>query len=132
MKTTILSVIAFLIIGVLSPGCEKEDGDTYPVNNKLILIPENPTPQDEIKIIEKEASTCEILSVVVSTDNKIEYTRRFNSSIMMPCSMFTDTVSLGYLQSGDYTIYYSLIDLALQTNDSILEISKLNFTVTGK
>ena len=120
-----------LIIGVLSPGCEKENDNPNDVNNKLILIPENPTSQDEIKIIEKDVCEYDLLSVVI-TANKIEYTRRFNSSIAAPCLIVTDTVSLGHLQTGDYTIFYSLIDFAIQTNDSIVETSSLSFTVAEK
>lgn len=131
MKTAILSVIVCLIIGVLSQGCEKKNGDTYPINDKLILIPENPTSQDEIKIIEKEVCKYDLLSIV-RTANMIEYTRRFNSMIMAPCLILTDTVSLGHLQAGNYILFYTLIDNAIQTNDSIVETSKFSFTVAEK
>jgi hypothetical protein len=117
------------MIGVFSPGGEKEKDNTAFLNHHLRIYPVNPRAKHEIKIIEKEASSCETLFVKVNDDNRIEYTRRFDSRLLLPCLSFTDTVSIGHLPAGNYTILYKLIDTALPTSDSIIETSGLSFRV---
>jgi hypothetical protein len=119
------------MIGVFSQGCKKENNNTYELNDKLSIFPGNPDAHDEIQIIDKEASSCKTLRIVVSADNIIEYTKRFDSRMLMPCFGYTDTVSIGRLQAGNYTVLYTLIDTAIPTRDSIIETSRHSFRVRG-
>ena len=49
---------------------------------------------------------------------------------MAPCQIVNDTVDVGTLTQGDYTIVYQLIDEAhLMNSDSITESGTLEFTV---
>ena len=129
MKTTFVLLIVCLMMG-FNQGCQKEK--EYILSSNLSIIPENPGTEDEIQIVEKDASSCETLSIALTAGNNIEYTRRFNSMLAMPCLIYTDTVSLGHLEAGNYKLLYTLIDKAYQTNDSIVERSIFSFDVSEK
>ncbi|MCK5856912.1 MAG: hypothetical protein KAG64_05445 [Bacteroidales bacterium] len=130
MKTKLMYAIILMLIGILFQSCEKNKSDSIELYNGIIILPKNPTVHDEIIIIE-EILSCDILRLAIIDENNIEYKRYSDSRIAAPCYLKLDTVSLGQLQEGYYTINYSLIDLAILTSDSIVNTDKFHFYVTG-
>ncbi len=129
MKTSLIYVVIFMLIGMLNQGCEKNTNDSNHLYHGLTVLPENPTAQNEIMIIE-EVSSCSFLRPVIINGNSIEYKRYYDSRIAAPCYLEMDTIPLGQLSTGHYTIMYSLIDLAITTSDSIVDTDEVSFNVT--
>ena len=128
LSINISHFIILIIFVLVIQSCEKGDNEEYNKDIKLTIYPEYPTAQDEIKIIE-EICTYELLKPVIIKEDTIEYKRYFNSSMGMPCLLTMDTVSLGQLEEGHYTITYSMIDISHQISDSIIEADTMHFYV---
>jgi hypothetical protein len=83
------------------------------------IIPENPTTNDQIKLVVFDDCTYNILSGVTRTDNTIDIQKQFNSMMKWPCVMKNDTILIGKLPVGSYNVNYTLIDISQQVPQNI-------------
>lgn len=88
------------------------------------LIPEKPSVNDEIKLIVLDDCTYNVLSGVNQYAKNIVIEKKFNSMKKMPCVQKNDTILIGKLAEGAYTIDYKLIDEStIVTNPIVLSFS---------
>lgn len=92
----------------------------------MMIIPQNPASTDEIRLIILGDCTYNVLSGVTKSGNTIEIQKTFNSMMKWPCVMTNDTILIGTLQEGKYTVNYKLVDLSTQVTDKIAA----NYTFT--
>lgn len=83
------------------------------------IIPENPTSSDDISLVVFEDCTYNILSGVTRNGKTIDIRKQFNSMMKWPCVMKNDTIRIGKLPEGTYTVNYKLVDISTYTNDPI-------------
>jgi len=79
--------------------------------HNMKIIPEKPTSNDEIKLVVCDDCTYHVLSGVNRTGQTIEIEKQFNSAMKWPCVIKNDTITIGKLDSGTYTINYKLVDV---------------------
>jgi len=102
--------------------------------DSLKIIPNNPTSQDEVMIICKYVlpqSSCKLDSFTFSiSNNEINIDADHSmGSAMFPCYNSSDTISLGNLAIGNYTLRYILFAYSGSVfYDS--DTANINFTVT--
>lgn len=86
-------------------------------DHNMKIIPANPSSNDQIKLVVFDDCTYNTLSGVIRRDNAIEIRKEFNSMMKWPCMMKNDTILIGKLPEGTYTVNYKLIDLSTQVTD---------------
>jgi len=96
-----------------------EDQLTNLADHNMKIIPEKPTSNDEIKLVVFDDCTYNILSGVTRNGNTIDIQKQFNSMMKWPCVIKNDTIPVGKLPSGTYTVNYKLVDLATNVSDPI-------------
>jgi hypothetical protein len=94
------------------------------------LLPDSPNSATEVKLVIYNDCTYNLLSNVSRNGNIIAIEKRFNSMMKLPCMMVNDTISLGKLPAGTYTVNYELIDLATQPKKTIALGISFKFPVT--
>ena len=129
METRLIYVLFVMFIGMLFQSCEKNTTDYHEINSGLKIYPENPKVGDEVFILE-EICSYEMLNPLTINENTITYTRHYNFYTKQPCLLLIDTVSLGQLEEGYYTIEYLLINDSDFENDSSLGRDTVHFYVT--
>lgn len=83
------------------------------------FIPEKPTAADDIKLVVFDDCTYNVLSGVKRNGKIIDIRKHFNSMMKLPCLQQNDTISIGQLPEGTYTVNYKLVDLSTEVKDSI-------------
>lgn len=84
---------------------------TDPSGHNMKIIPEQPTSKDEIKLVVYNDCNYNVLSGVTKNGLTIEIEKQFNSAMKWPCIITNDTISIGKLASGTYTVNYQLVDV---------------------
>ncbi len=87
--------------------------------HNMKIIPEKPTSNDQIKLVVFDDCTYNVLSGVTRTDKIIDIRKQFNSMMKWPCVMKNDTILIGKLPEGTYTINYKLLDTSTQVTDPV-------------
>lgn len=85
--------------------------------HNMKIIPDNPTSNDPIKLVIFDDCTYNVLSGVTRTDKTIDIRKQFNSMMKWPCVMKNDTILIGKLPEGTYTVNYKLLDTSTQVTD---------------
>lgn len=83
------------------------------------IIPEKPTSNDQIKLVVFDDCTYNVLSGVTRTDKVIDIQKQFNSMMKWPCIIKNDTILIGKLSEGTYTVNYKLLDTSTQVTDPV-------------
>ena len=117
MKLLALFGLFFIMLACSNQVSEVQLADLSKYNMKI--IPENPTSNDQIKLVIFDDCTYNILSGVSRTDNTIDIQKQFNSMMKWPCVMKDDTVLIGKLPQGSYNVNYTLIDISQQAPQNI-------------
>jgi hypothetical protein len=117
-------ILKLLLILPLIIGFQSCWDDTPPEHNTIVdkketrILPSNPTTEDHVKMI-----TCDckyyVLASVTEKGKDITVKKRFNSQMKWPCVIAYDTISLGQLKQGNYTITLLIIDTNPMVTDSI-------------
>lgn len=111
-----------LLCSLLISGCAPETTEirfSDPAAYNMKFIPENPKQTDNIELIVFGDCTYNTLSGVSRTDKTIEIRKQFNSMMKLPCFPQNDTIEIGQLPEGTYTVKYKLVDLSTSVKDSI-------------
>ncbi len=115
MKHVALYGLFFILLACSDPMSEVQLADLSKHNMKI--IPENPTSNDPIKLVVFGDCTYNVLSGVIRTGKTIDIQKQFNSMMKWPCVMKNDTILIGKLPEGTYTVNYKLLDTSTQVTD---------------
>jgi hypothetical protein len=92
------------------------------------VLPAAPTTKDEVSFITYDCKYY-VLSSVLTRGKSITVKKRFNSMMKLPCVLVHDTIALGLLKQGSYTLTFLIIDSNPAVADSISFRQTLNLVV---
>ena len=115
MKQLALFVLSIFLFACSDQVSEVQLTDLSVHNMKI--IPEKPTSNDQIKLVVFDDCTYNVLSGVTRNDKIIDIEKKFNSMMKWPCIMKNDTILIGKLPEGTYTVNYKLLDTSTQVTD---------------
>lgn len=124
----------FLLFFVAVSGCKKNDAEDGSVadlkNHNMAIVPEQPTSKDLVSFIIYD--DCEYNKLVQNkrTGKTITIEKQFNSSMKLPCVEKNDTMSIGKLPAGTYTLNYQLTDLAANVSNPVALSVSVTLTVS--
>lgn len=92
------------------------------------ILPSSPTTVDQVKFI---TYGCQyyILVSVTERGKDITVKKRFNSQMKLPCMLVHDTIPLGMLRQGNYTLTFLIVDTNPAVSDSISFTQTLDLVV---
>ena len=130
----ITGLISFLGIFLVATSCMD---DTPPDHNNNInpdkedsrILPAAPTTLDEVRVITHDCKYY-ILASVTERGKEITVKKRFNSQMKWPCVLVYDTISLGQLKQGTFSVLLLIVDTNPQVTDSIFSKETLTLTVS--
>lgn len=93
------------------------------------ILPANPTINDDVKIITYKCNY-DVTSYKLDNNNSILLTVYTNSLIKAPCKPVYDTITIGKLSKGNWTLNYFYLDRANVLGDSIIYTKSISFTVS--
>jgi len=79
--------------------------------HNMKIIPEKPSSKDEIKLVVYDDCNYHQLSEITRKDQIIDIEKNFNGAMKWPCFIQNDTIPIGKLTSGTYTVIYRLVDV---------------------
>jgi hypothetical protein len=126
------AVLFVLLSGLSLVSCEEQADEEFicldTESEKLLIVPENPSSEDQILAIE---TICGNESDVILDiqGRHISYKRYVNSLMMMPCSPRLDTTSIGQLRAGQYQLVHCVIDKNHLLTDSIVLLDTICLNV---
>ena len=125
----LIGIILLLAVSCVDEVVEKEIQLSDPADYNMKIFPENPTGNDEIKLVIFNDCTYHVLSGVTRNGNTIDIRKQFNSMMKWPCVIKNDTVLIGKLPAGKYVVNYKLEDIAPQTITSVVLSFSFGLTV---
>ena len=117
MKQFTLFGLIFFMLACSDQVSEVQFSDLSKYNMKIIQ--DNPTSNDQIKLVVFDDCTYNVLSGVTRNDKTIDIQKQFNSMMKWPCFMKNDTILIGKLPEGSYNVNYTLIDISQQAPQNI-------------
>ena len=117
MKQFALFGLIYFMLACSDKVSEVQFSDLSKYNMKI--IPDNPTSNDQIKLVVFDDCTYNVLSGVTRNDKTIDIQKQFNSMMKWPCIMKNDTILIGKLPEGSYNVNYTLIDISQQAPQNI-------------
>ena len=81
-------------------------------NYKMKILPDNLLSNSDVKLVIYDDCKYNTLAGVKITGYTIDIEKQFNSMMKMPCFLTNDTILIGKLPIGSYTVNYKLVDLA--------------------
>ena len=107
--------LVFIFLGLLIGSCNDQVTE-MPLSDlkdhNMKIIPEKPTSKDEIRLVVFDDCTYNLLSGITKNENTIDIEKQFNGMMKWPCFMKNDTILIGKLSKGNYTVNYKLMDIA--------------------
>jgi hypothetical protein len=117
------SICLLLILGAFFTSCTKKGSDEGTIaelkDHNMKIIPDQPTSKDEIILVIYNDCEYNKLSQNKRNGKTITIEKQFNSSMKLPCIEKNDTIVIGKLTSGTYSVNYQLIDLALNVSNPV-------------
>ena len=101
-----------------------------PAEHNMKFIPQNPGSNDQLKLVIYNDCTYNALFGITQNGNTIEIEKRFNSLMKLPCMMSNDTILIGKLPEGSYTINYKLSDIATPATPQIVLLYSFSLVVS--
>jgi hypothetical protein len=123
MKRFILTVILGLLFAT---SCNKpldQELISDPTAHHMKIIPDNPGTNDEIRLIVYDDCTYNILSGINRNGTTIDIQKQFNGMMKWPCMIRNDTILIGKLPEGTFTIHYKLTDIGYLKPDIVLSLT---------
>ncbi len=122
MKKLIFLFVIAAIVYVNSSG----QSDTT-----IRILPENPTINDSIELVIYKCSMDLASYKLINDTVVLKVTTDSRIMIAAVCLVTYDTVDIGKLSQGDWTLLFYFIDRTLETADSIVFTDTMNFYVSG-
>lgn len=117
--TMISGICLLLAVSCVDEVSEPKVQLSDPEDYNMKIIPENPTISEDIKLVIFNDCTYNVLSGVTRNGNKIDIQKQFNSMMKWPCIAKNDTILIGKLPEGNYTVNYKLLDTSTQVTDPV-------------
>lgn len=116
MKQAALTLSTFLLFTTAgTKGRTKKEVQGIDLSEyNMKIIPDHPTSTDEIKLVVYNDYSHDVLSEVDRRGQTIVIQKQFNSMLKRPCVIQNDTIVIGQLPKGTYTVSYKLVDLSCQ------------------
>lgn len=128
---TIFKCSIFFLVSLFSCSVAKTDGETEVLKkNNMKIIPENPTSKDEISLVVYDDCEYNTLVDVKKTAKTIDIEKQFNSQMKLPCVQRNDTIAIGKLPQGIYTVNYKLVDISPQSTNPVQVSITFDLSVT--
>ena len=86
---------------------------------QMKIIPETQTSLDNIGLVVYNECQYKLLNGVTRSGNTIDIEKHFNSMMMVPCMIKNDTIQIGKLPPGIYTVNYKLVDFSTVTKNPV-------------
>ena len=100
----------------------------YGQGDSIQILPANPSGDDTIRVVTYKCSF-DKTTYEINSDT-IFLTVTTNGLREAPCILDYDTVRIGTLEPGEWTLFYQYVDEAIPTSDSVLYTETLKFVVT--
>ena len=118
------------------PLCQSCMDDTPPVNNpdpfqdekETRIMPASPSTADQVNVITYDCKYYALASVT-EKGKDITIKRRFNGQLKWPCILVYDTIPLGKLKQGNYSVIILTIDTNPMASDSVFSKETLELIV---
>jgi hypothetical protein len=81
------------------------------------ILPDNLLSNSDVKLVIYDDCKYNTLAGVKITGYTIDIEKQFNSMMKMPCFLTNDTILIGKLPIGSYTVNYKLVDLSLYVKE---------------
>jgi hypothetical protein len=120
-------LILILIVLLISQSCLNDpvsNPDSVTGEFEFSIIPAEPTTADEVKLITYDCKY-NVLASITTKGKDITVKKRFNSQMKWPCVLRYDTISLGKLKQGNYSVILLIIDTNPSVTDSISMIETI-------
>jgi hypothetical protein len=134
---TFAFILKFILVQAVILVFQSCMDDTPPEHNPIVnkketqIHPSNPTTYDQVKIITNDCKYY-VLTSVSEKEDDILIKKRFNSQMKWPCVLTYDTISLGHLKQGHYSITLLIIDTNPMITDSISSKETIELEVAKK
>jgi len=116
-------ILILLILGTMFNACKKQESDEGSIaelkDHNMKIIPDQPTSKDEVLLIIYDDCEYNKLSQNKRTGKTITIEKQHNSSMKLPCVQKNDTISIGKLPAGTYSVNYQLVDLATNSSNPV-------------
>lgn len=106
--------LVLLIFSIFIMACSDQVSEvqlTGLAEHNMKIIPEKPTSKDEIKLVVYDDCNYHKLSEITRNGQIIDIEKNFNGAMKWPCIIGNDTIAIGKLASGNYTVNYRLVDV---------------------
>ena len=94
------------------------------------IIPTPPTSADNIRLVLLDDCQYNLLGSVARDGNIISIEKHFNSMMKLPCMLGNDTIVIGKLPVGTYTVNYKLLDLSTLVSNPVSLAISFNLSVS--
>jgi hypothetical protein len=133
MKTFPFQLLLTVVVLIIWTACSKNDEKLQSelTGNEFILQPAHPVANDEVKLITYDCQYNHF-GYITKKDFDIEVVKHFNSMMKLACILQYDTISLGNLEPGTYTITFSLVDLSTAVLTDSISYSETQTLVVKK
>lgn len=116
-------VLLLMIFGTVFSACKKHDTDEGSIaelkDHNMKIVPDQPTSKDEVLLVIYDDCQYNKLVQNKRTGKTITIEKQFNSSMKWPCVQKNDTIAIGKLPVGTYTVNYQLTDLATNVSNPV-------------
>ena len=123
MKITYLLLVLFFVSNACTDQIIAQSSDYIPVTDlskyNMKIIPVPPTSADNVRLVVYDDCQYNLLSGVTRDGQTISIEKHFNSMMKLACMIRNDTIVIGKLPVGTYTINYKLMDLSMQVKDPV-------------
>ena len=102
---------------------------TDPGKYNMKIIPQPATTADNVKLVIADDCQYNLLSGVTKDGTTITVEKHFNSMMKLACMIRNDTIVIGKLAVGNYTIHYKLLDLSTQVKDPVALAISFNLQI---
>jgi hypothetical protein len=124
----LMSMIALFVQSCMDDTPPGKDTDPILDKEETRIMPASPTTVDEVKVVTHDCKYY-VLASVTDRGKDITIKRRFNSQMKQPCVLAFDTISLGKLKQGNYSVILMIVDTNPMVTDSIFSKETLELTV---
>lgn len=116
-------VLLLLVFGTMFSSCKKQNSDDGSIaelkDHNMKIIPDQPTSKDEVLLVISDDCQYNKLFQNKRTGKTITIEKQFNSAMKLACVQKNDTISIGKLPAGTYTVNYQLVDLATNVSNPV-------------
>jgi len=131
MKYAVFACVIFLLLSFACKDKVKEEAIINHDGINMKIIPESPGSKDEIKLVIYDDCAYNALTKNKRIGKIIDIEKQFNSMMKLPCFQRNDTILIGKLPQGAYTVNYKLLDISTLVTQPITFSTSFNLVVAN-